>query len=161
VKIDYCETSKRWRGYSEDYLKEARNLFIKIVIQLITLSTFVLGFGAVWIETRNIEILALSDKVIFVAGSLFEILSIILGAWALFEINKFLNKSGGDYQEKSIKLAKYIIDTNKDGGDEYPEYLWENIKERYSFFPWQVLAQILTFIAGIILLLIFISLSVF
>ncbi len=161
MKLDYRKTSKRWMKCGEEYLKEARNLYSKIVINLISLSTFILGFGVIWIQIRGIGNLLIGEKIIFGISIIFEIISIFFGSWALIEGNKFFNKAGENYQEKSIKLAKYIMDTGKDSGTEYPEYLWQNIEEKYSLNPWQALSQIIAFVLGIILLIIFIFLMIF
>lgn len=161
MPLDFRETVKRWMNYGEDYLKEARILYMKIIIQFIVLSTFVLGFIIVWVQIKGLINLSLAEKVILISVILLQIISITLGAWTLIEGNKFLNKAGENYQIKSIKLAKYILDTKKDSEDTYPEYLWEESKEEYSANPWQHIVQIVGFVLGIILLAILIILITF
>ena len=157
--LDFMQAAKRWQRYGEEYLKEGREAYSRFINSSLTISTFLVGFVFIWFQVSDKQ-LSLPEKITLISSLGALIFSIGFGLWLMLEMNSFLNRSGEMYHEKSDKLFKYILETGKDGGSNYPNDLSDG-EEDYSFNPWQFKAQIVLLMLGFLLALLFAAFILF
>jgi len=160
--FDFIATGNRWKKYGVNYLKEASEIYSKLNNNVRIIGTFLIGFNITWIQLFQQSLGPLPKTFIFVSIlSLF--LSIFFSLYTDRESIKFLNIVGRHYENKSDKLLKYIVQSQKSSGLSYPEHLWkkDDKKVKSEFNPWQgkislflfVIGFISSFVVGIVLLL--------
>ena len=159
IKFDFQETSKRWGRYGEEYIKEGRLAMIFVIEKLLIVAIFILGIIGTLIQIYKIENIDKAERIILFVALVFGMLSIIFAVWALLQINGFMNNIGRIYESRAEKLKSYMLDTGKESGGQYPEYLWSDKKLKTDFLPWQFYIQVLSFFIGLVFIIIFIILK--
>ena len=159
IKFDFQETSKRWGRYGEEYIKEGRLAMIFVIEKLLIVAIFILGIIGTLIQIYKIENIDKAERIILFIALIFGVLSIIFAVWALLQINGFMNSVGRIYEIRAEKLKSYMLDTGKESGNQYPEYLWSDKELKTDFLPWQFYIQVFFFFVGLVSIIIFIILK--
>lgn len=153
TEFDYIKTADRWRRYSEEYFREARNIFFDLSRSLITLATFLFILGVTILQFSKIDNLPLLNKWLLIASWVFLLLSILFGLYLSLRSNDFLNGSGTAYEDSADKVIDHIVETQKDGGLERLGHLQANLPRNLNLWPFW--AQSISFFLGFVLTLLF------
>jgi hypothetical protein len=148
VKLDFKETARRWKRYADEHKKEGRTHYYEFNKTILKLAVFLMGFNFIWLQITNEDSLTTLIKIIFGLSLFFLLLSIIFGLSLILSLNASLNRVGEDYENKSAKLYKYMLENNKDSDEKIPDHIPEirNVNAN----PWQFYLLIIFFLLGFI-----------
>jgi hypothetical protein len=148
-KIDYLTSAKRWRKDSERYLAEGTKNATLVTSLSMQVATFLLGFNVLWFQITT-EPISQGAQILITITLASLVLSLKMGIWSTLVTNSYFNKAGRHYEKLSEKMNRYILETKKDTGGEYPNCIIEEENYEYDSLPWQYIAQLTLLLIGML-----------